>query len=69
MDFNKKISKKDIDEGSLVLRYANKYDTRHDAKLIPKWEGPYVVLQKFSNGSYKLKDMTGKIHDTRVNGW
>lgn len=67
--FNKGLPDKEIGEGSLVLRYANKYDTRHDAKFVPKWEGPYVVVEKFTNGSYQLRDIAGTLHKTRVNGW
>ncbi|GJY53036.1 reverse transcriptase domain-containing protein [Tanacetum coccineum] len=28
-------------------------------KLGPKWEGPYLVIEAYDNGSYKLQDMKG----------
>ena len=68
-EFNKKLASKNIREGSLVLRYDNRFDNRKDAKLVLKWEGPFVVIKKYPNGSYKLGDMDGRVHKTRVNGW
>ena len=34
-----------------------------------KWEGLFLMLKKYNNGSYQLQDLTGKVHHTRVNGW
>ena len=56
-------------EGSLVLRYNNRFDYNMSDKFMPHWEGPFRVLNKFDNGSYQLMDATGKLHATRVNGW
>lgn len=67
--FNKKLTSKEIKEGSLVLRYDNRFDNKKDDKFVPHWEGPYNVMENFSNGSYQLMDVTGKLHKTRVNGW
>src|SRR5262249_33490180 len=67
--FNSKLASKDIEEGSLVLCYDNRFDNRKDGKFLFRWEGPFLVLGKFSNGSYRLQDMNGKVHYTRVNGW
>ena len=67
--FNKKLSIKGIKEGSLVLRYDNRFDTVKGKKFVPRWEGPFQVVEKFANGSYQLMDINGRIHRTRVNGW
>ena len=53
----------------LVLRYDNKLDNRYDAKFQKRWEGPFFIFQKFKNGSYRLEDLTGRVHKTPVNGW
>ncbi|MCO5576751.1 hypothetical protein L7F22_030570 [Adiantum nelumboides] len=67
--FNRNLVKKGIKEGSLVLRYDNRFDRRKDGKFLLKREGPFVVIQRFSNGSYQLGDLDGKVHQTPVNGW
>ena len=67
--FNEKLVDKELKEGMLVLRYDNRFDNRKDGKFLAKWEGPFLVLRKYSNGSYQLQDVEGKIHHTRVNGW
>ena len=67
--FNKKLLKKDIEKGSLVLRYDNRFDNRKDGKFSPHWEGPFKVVDKFSNGYYQLMGISGKVHKTWVNGW
>ena len=35
--FNQKLTKKDIGEGSIVLRYDNMLDNRKDGKFGPHW--------------------------------
>ena len=60
---------KEIKEGSLVLRYDNRFDYNKSDKFSPHWEGPFKVLEIFANGSYQLVDISGKQHQTRVNGW
>ena len=67
--FNAKLATKSIEEGSLVLRYDNRFDYNKGDKFVPHWEGPYKVLEKFGNGSYQLVDTSGNLHKTRVNGW
>ena len=53
----------------LVLRYDNRFDNRKDKKLPTRWEGPFQVVKRYENGSYKLQDVNGTTHKTRVNGW
>ncbi|MCO5600553.1 hypothetical protein L7F22_054667 [Adiantum nelumboides] len=67
--FNEALKDKELKRGMLVLRYDNRFDTRKDKKFMPKWEGPYVIRKKYTNGSYRLQDISGKMHKTRVNGW
>ena len=69
LKFNKKLTSKNIKEGSLVLRYNNQFDYNKGDKFVPHWEGPFKVMKKFGNGSYQLMDISGGIHKTRVNGW
>ena len=68
-NFNANLAPKNITEGSLVLRYNNRFDYNKSDKFVPHWEGPFKVLEKFDNGSYQLMDASGTLHKTRVNGW
>ena len=63
--FNEKLAMKDIKEGSLVLRYDNRFDYNKSDKFTPHWEGPFKVLEKFANGSYQLVDISGRQHQTQ----
>ena len=56
--FNKKLTVKDIKEGSLVLHYDNRFDYNKSDKFSPHWEGPFKVLERFANGSYQLVDIS-----------
>ncbi|MCO5611156.1 hypothetical protein L7F22_065406 [Adiantum nelumboides] len=67
--FNEGLKDKELKRGMLVLRYNNRFDTRKDTKFMPRWEGPYVIRKKYTNGSYRLQDISGKLHKTKVNGW
>ena len=65
---NKKCKHKEIEEGMLVLSYDNKLDNFYDVKFQKLWEGPFFNYQKFKNGSYRLEDLSGRVHKTPVNG-
>ena len=65
---NANLAPKKITEGSLVLRYNNRFDYNKSDKFVPHWEGPFKVLEKFDNGSYQLMDASGALHKTRING-
>ena len=67
--FNANLAPKNIKEGSLVLRYNNRFDYNKSDKFVPHWEGPFKVSKVFDNGSYQLMDASGELHSTRVNGW
>ena len=67
--FSANLAPKSIKEGSLVLRYKNRFDYNKSDKFVPHWEGPFKVLEIFDNGSYQLMDAFGALHKTRVNGW
>ena len=67
--FNANLAPKGIKEGSLILRYNNRFDYNKSDKFVPHWEGPFKVVEMFDNGSYHLMDASGALHKTRVNGW
>ncbi|MCO5612776.1 hypothetical protein L7F22_067046 [Adiantum nelumboides] len=67
--FNNKVKEKKLEEGMLVMRYDSRLDLSHSKKFLQRWEGPYVIFKKFKNGSYRLQDLSGKIHKYPINGW
>ncbi|MCO5594979.1 hypothetical protein L7F22_049016 [Adiantum nelumboides] len=68
-EFNNKVKEKKLEEGKLVMRYDSRLDLSHSKKFLQRWEGPYVIFKKFKNGSYRLQDLSDKIHKYPVNGW
>ncbi|MCO5592848.1 hypothetical protein L7F22_046852 [Adiantum nelumboides] len=67
--FNNKVKEKKLEEGMLVMRYDSRLDLSPSKKFLQRWEGPYVIFKKFKNGSYRLQDLSGKIHKYPINGW
>ncbi|MCO5580227.1 hypothetical protein L7F22_034093 [Adiantum nelumboides] len=67
--FNNKVKEKKLEEGMLVMRYDSRLDLSHSKTFLQRWEGPYVIFKKFKNGSYRLQNLSSKIHKYRVNGW
>ncbi|MCO5594984.1 hypothetical protein L7F22_049019 [Adiantum nelumboides] len=67
--FNEGLKDKELKRGTLVLRYDNCFDNRKDKKFLFRWEGPFLIRKKYSNGSYQLQEINGRLHKTRVNGW
>ncbi|MCO5589051.1 hypothetical protein L7F22_043016 [Adiantum nelumboides] len=47
----------------------NRFDNRKDKKFLSRWEGPFLIRKKYSNGSYQLQEINGRLHKTRENGW
>ncbi|MCO5585759.1 hypothetical protein L7F22_039695 [Adiantum nelumboides] len=67
--FNNKVKEKKLEEEMLVMRYDSRLDLSHSKKSLQRWEGSYVIFKKFKNGSYRLQDLSGKIHKYPINGW
>ncbi|MCO5555565.1 hypothetical protein L7F22_009110 [Adiantum nelumboides] len=67
--FNNKVKEKKLEEGMLVMRYDSRLNLSHSKKFLQRWEGPYVIFKMFKNGSYRLQDLSGKIHKYPVNEW
>ncbi len=50
-----KIITEDLTEGALVMRQVKP----RGSKMLPGWEGPYVVIRRNRGGAYLLRDSTG----------
>jgi hypothetical protein len=54
--------------GEKVLYYNAAKEKQWSGKLEEKWKGPYYIQQKLLNGSYKIKEINGRVLKTPVNG-
>jgi ribonuclease HI/transposase InsO family protein len=52
------VRRRDFNEGDLVLRL--RQDNRGRHKLLPPWEGPYIVVKVLKPGTYKLANEDGE---------
>jgi hypothetical protein len=48
---------REMKEGDLVLKQV--VAQTRIGKLLPNWEGPYRIREKFPHGGYKLEEMNG----------
>jgi predicted transcriptional regulator len=60
--------KLEFEIGDKVLYYNAAKEKQWSGKLEEKWKGPYYIHSVIVNGSYKLKELDGKILKTPVNG-
>jgi hypothetical protein len=51
-----------------VLYYLAAKEKTWTGKLDEKWKGPYFIHEVLLNGSYKLKELEGKVLKTPVSG-
>ena len=51
-----------------MLYYNAAKEKQWSGKLDEKWKGPYYIHTVLINGSYKIKEMNGKVLKTPVNG-
>jgi len=54
--------------GDKVLYYDAAREKQWSGKLEDKWKGPYYIHDVLLNGSYKIKEIDGRILKTPVNG-
>ena len=66
--FDKKIKPIEFSIGDQVLYYNAAKAKQWSGKLDPKWKGPYYIHEILINGSYKLRNLQGRVLITPVNG-
>ncbi|MCO5554991.1 hypothetical protein L7F22_008530 [Adiantum nelumboides] len=54
---NAKVKDKGIKKGDMVVRYNSKLDSTFQKKFQIKWQGPFLALERFPNGTYQLADL------------
>jgi len=60
--------KEEFEIGDKVLYYNAAKENQWSGKLEEKWKGPYYIHEVMLKGSYKIKEMDGRIFKTPVNG-
>ncbi|XP_050877042.1 uncharacterized protein LOC127080790 [Lathyrus oleraceus] len=70
VSYNKKVKVKSFTPGDLVWKVILPMDRKDRAlgKLSPKWEGPFQMLQIFSNGACEIEELSEDRTILRVNG-
>ncbi|GJT60475.1 reverse transcriptase domain-containing protein [Tanacetum coccineum] len=58
--YNKRVRPMAFKVGEYVYRRNEASRVEDLGKLGPKWEGPYLVIEAYGNGSYKLQTMEGR---------
>ncbi|XP_050875347.1 uncharacterized protein LOC127078972 [Lathyrus oleraceus] len=70
VSYNKKVKVKSFTPGDLVWKVILPMDRKDRAlgKWSPKWEGPFQILQIFSNGAYGIEELREDRRILRING-
>ncbi|GJT35491.1 hypothetical protein Tco_0925910 [Tanacetum coccineum] len=55
--YNKRVRPMSFKVGEYVYRKNEASQVENLVNLCPKWEGPYLVVDAYQNGSYKLRTM------------
>jgi hypothetical protein len=68
--YNKKVKSKSFNIGELVWKVILPMDKKDRVlgKWSPNWEGPFKVVQVFSNGAYEIEELTEEQRSLIING-
>jgi hypothetical protein len=55
--YDKRLKKKEFEEGDKVLLYNSRFKTFRKGKLQSKWDRPYIVRSVLSNGAVTIMDV------------
>ncbi|CAJ2655544.1 unnamed protein product [Trifolium pratense] len=68
--YNKKVKSKTFDMGNLVWKVILPMDKKDRVlgKWSPNWEGPFKIIQVFSNGAYEIEELTSEKRTLNING-
>ena len=67
--YNKKVKSKTFNIEDLVWKVILPMDSKDRAlgKWSPNWEGPFKIIQIYSNGAYELEELTPQKRTLRIN--
>ncbi|XP_045795462.1 uncharacterized protein LOC123889969 [Trifolium pratense] len=68
--YNKKVKSKTFEVGNLVWKVILPMDKKDRmlGKWSPNWEGPFKIIQVFSNGAYEIEELTSEKRTLNING-
>jgi hypothetical protein len=68
--YNKKVKSKAFNVGDLVWKVILPMDKKDRVlgKWFPNWEGPFKIIQVYSNGAYELEELTPEKRTLGING-
>ncbi|KAK2395721.1 hypothetical protein QL285_057430 [Trifolium repens] len=68
--YNKKVKSKSFNVGDLVWKVILPMDRKDRVlgKWSPNWEGPFKVVQVYSNGAYEIEELTPEKRTLGING-
>ncbi|KAK2406377.1 hypothetical protein QL285_042113 [Trifolium repens] len=68
--YNKKVKSKTVSVGNLVWKVILPMDKKDRVlgKWSPHWEGPFKVVQVYSNGAYEIEELTPEKRTLGING-
>ncbi|KAK2389329.1 hypothetical protein QL285_062925 [Trifolium repens] len=68
--YNKKVKSKSFNIGDLVWKVILPMDKKDRVlgKWSPNWEGPFKVVQVYSNGAYEIEELTPEKRTLGING-
>jgi hypothetical protein len=68
--YNKKVKSKTFNVGNLVWKVILPMDKKDRVlgKWSPHWEGPFKVVQVYSNGAYEIEELTPERRTLGING-
>ncbi|KAK2410042.1 hypothetical protein QL285_045433 [Trifolium repens] len=68
--YNKKVKSKSFSIGELVWKVILPMDKKDSVlgKWSPNWEGPFEIVQVYSNGAYEIEELTPEKRTLGING-
>jgi hypothetical protein len=68
--YNKKVKSKSFNIGELMWKVILPMDKRDRVlgKWSPSWEGPFKIVQVYSNGAYEIEELTPENRTMAING-
>ncbi|XP_045797646.1 uncharacterized protein LOC123891803 [Trifolium pratense] len=68
--YNRKVKSKTFEVGNLAWKVILPMDKKDRVlgKWSPNWEGPFKIIQVFSNGAYEIEELTSEKRTLNING-
>ncbi|GJS76704.1 reverse transcriptase domain-containing protein [Tanacetum coccineum] len=61
--YNKNVKPSTFKPSTYVLRLNSASKAEYQGKMVPTWEGPYMIRKAYGDGAYKLETLSGEVVD------